>query len=232
MSPSMERLILFARRPRPGRVKTRLTPPLSPGQALELYRAFLEDQLRFIAGFVPSYAVELCLDRRASDSLSPPPLPPGVESAAQGAGSLGERMLRAFRRSHLQGNAATVIIGADTPTLPESIVGDAFRALREGADAAIAPAEDGGYVLIGLGAPREELFEAIPWGGPDVLAATRKRAARQDIALELLTGWYDVDDGADLSRLRSDLGQKGARERAPATARLLHRLACGGRGVV
>jgi glycosyltransferase A (GT-A) superfamily protein (DUF2064 family) len=131
-------------------------------------------------------------------------------------------MLRAFRRSREEGHGATVIIGADCPTLPARHVLRAFELLESGAEAVLSPAEDGGYVLIGLTAPRPELFESVAWGSAVVLGQTQVRAREHGIALVEIEGWYDVDDAAGLHKLRSD---PSLAARAPATARCLQALA-------
>jgi len=139
----------------------------------------------------------------------------------QGPGDLGERMLRAFARSTAAGASATIIIGADCPTLPASHVERAFELLEGGAEAVLTPADDGGYVLVGSSGPRPELFHAIPWGTADVLDMTRARARRQGIVLMETDGWYDVDDIGGIRRLRSD---PSIVSRAPATLRCLESL--------
>jgi hypothetical protein len=220
----MERLILFAKRPRLGAVKTRLVPRLQPEQVLALYTAFLQDQLRFVLSFYgPERAVELCADGPWTVPASFARLPEELERTQQGAGDLGERMLRAFTRS--RGNAAaTVIVGADAPTLPHDHVTEAFRRLAAGVPAVVSPAEDGGYVLIGMAEPLPELLRGIPWGGGRVLEATRRQARQRAIRFEEIDPWYDVDDPGGLDRLRLDLRAAHARERAPATSALLDRL--------
>lgn len=212
----MQRLILFAKRPRPGEVKTRLVPPLTEGQALGLYSAFLADQIAFIEHLGDGRAIEICSDEAWGQAER------GIPLTLQGAGDLGERMLRAFERSTAEGAEATVIIGADCPTLPASFVERAFESLETGADAVISPADDGGYVLIGLSRPCSGLFRDIPWGGADVLAATREKAREHGILLEEIEGWYDVDDVEDILRLAAD---PSLAARAPATARCLESLA-------
>lgn len=215
----MRRLILFAKRPRLGRVKTRLVPPLTPEQALELYRAFLADQLRFLESMRPRYAIELCLDG-PDRSIAPE----GIVVTEQGPGDLGRRMLAAMVRSHDSGARATVIIGADAPTLPANHVHTAFERLDATDPAVISPAEDGGYVLIGLREPRPHLFHEIAWGGSSVCAATRRRAAEAGLSLFELPVWYDVDDAESLERLRAQLQAVTARQRAPETSRVVERL--------
>ncbi|HKQ62949.1 MAG TPA: TIGR04282 family arsenosugar biosynthesis glycosyltransferase [Candidatus Polarisedimenticolaceae bacterium] len=216
----MERLILFAKRPRLGQVKTRLSPPLSAEQALALYRCFLADQLELLGDQARRRGAELCADGAWEPELDPP-LPGAVAFATQGAGDLGERMLRALERAHREGSRATVLIGADAPTLPAATIDAGFALLDSGADAVVAPAEDGGYVLIGTRAPHPELFAEVGWGGPHVLAETRERARRSRRTLVELPGGFDVDDHAGLRRLREELRDPAARARAPATANWL-----------
>ena len=209
----MEHLILFARRPELGRVKTRLTPPATAAQALALYEAFLADQLRFAASLATAgRSVEACFD-------GPWAGVPAIVATEQGPGDLGERMARALARSRSRGARATVIIGTDAPSLPAGRVLGAFEALASGADAVIVPAEDGGYVLVGAPAPHPALFEGIPWGGSDVAEVTRRRAAEAGLRLAELEGWRDVDTWDDLAALARDL--EADADRAPATARVL-----------
>jgi rSAM/selenodomain-associated transferase 1 len=217
----MPHLLLFGKLPRLGRVKTRLVPPLSPEQSLRLYRAFLDDQLAFVRGFTDRAHVGWWTDvqlqpaERAALSIG------GIELRLQGPGDLGSRMSRAFEQSCGGDSGAAVIVGADSPTLPSTHVGEAFAALERGAPAVIAPAEDGGYVLVGLNEPRPELFQNVPWGGADVAAATRRRAAAIGIELVEISPWYDVDEMTSLRRLQDDLATPAGARRAPATARCL-----------
>jgi glycosyltransferase A (GT-A) superfamily protein (DUF2064 family) len=117
-----------------------------------------------------------------------------------------------------------LILGADAPTLPEDRIVEGFRRLDAGAQAVICPARDGGYVLVGLGKTRPELFHDVPWGGPRVLGVTMERARSAGIDVAELEPWYDVDTGEDLSRLRNDLSRSGPGARAPETRRSLARL--------
>jgi rSAM/selenodomain-associated transferase 1 len=219
-----ERLILFAKRPRTGEVKTRLVPPLTPEQARSVYVAFLEDQMRFVASLARSgRAVELSMDGPWRPRGGLAAAAAALERTEQGRGDLGERLARAFERSCASGHAPTVVLGVDTPTLPASHVEAAFRRLGEGADAVVSPADDGGYVLIGMSEPRPDLFEAIPWGGAGVLQATRRRAAAAGVRLVEIASWYDVDEIEGLSRLGRELSRPAGRRRAPSAARALAR---------
>jgi len=217
----MQRLILIAKIPRRGRVKTRLVPPLSPEQALTLYRAFLLDQIAFLGSFGDGNEIELCLDEPWHPQPGDAALPVDLRLTEQGDGDLGARMLRAFRRSRSEGVTATVVLGADAPTLPRSRVDEALQRLGAGQPGVVTPAADGGYVLLGLREPRPELFRGVAWGGPHVLSATLGRAEDCGVELGLLPDWYDVDDHAALERLARDLETAWGTERAPLTARCL-----------
>lgn len=216
-----QRLLLFAKRPRPGKAKTRLSPPLEQEDALGLYRAFLADQLRLLEAFRSACEVELALDGPWEPRDGPLPSFPGLRVSEQGPGDLGERLLRAFVRCAAEGSDATVVVGADSPTLPTGHVEKAFETLRDGAPGVIAAARDGGYVLLGLRDPQPALFGGIAWGGADVFAATCRRASEHGIDLARLDPWYDIDDARGMARLRRELAHASARCRAPATARFL-----------
>jgi len=224
MNDDMQRLILFAKRPRLGAVKTRLVPPLSAEGALALYRAFLADQLALVARFADRCTTELCMDEPDAFVAETGPPAPHLVLTRQGPGDLGERMLRAFRRSADEGAEFSVALGADSPTLRHELVLHALSRLEAGAQAVVGPAADGGYVLLGLRGAPESLFRDVPWGSPAVLATTRERAREAGLTLVELAGWYDVDDGAALERLRRELADPAVARRAPATARALARL--------
>ena len=201
----MERLILFAKSPRLHKVKTRLTPRLTPAQALRLHEAMLADQTSFVwslAGAGRSCEVRLDVE--------------------QGEGDLGERMHRALLRAFADGAAAAAILGADAPTLPRVLVDDAFALLARGADAVVIPARDGGYVLVGASHPVPALFDGIPWGTPLVHETTRRLARAAGLVLAETAPWSDVDVESDLPRLARELAADPLR--APATASLLARL--------
>lgn len=208
----------MAKAPVPGRVKTRLVPPLTHDQAAGLARALLQDtvaRLQAMAGVTLAIAVEpaeAMPEVRAS-------LPP-VECLPQPPGDLGARLAVVIADRFADRAAAVVVIGSDHPTLPTEMVAQAVAWLREGRDeVVVGPAEDGGYCLLGLTRPHPELFRDIPWSTPQVLATTLDRAAAGRLPVRSLPTWYDVDTPADLARLQRDLAAHP--DTAPATARWL-----------
>jgi rSAM/selenodomain-associated transferase 1 len=197
-----ETLLIMARRPQAGAVKTRLSPPLSPQQAAELYAACLADTLALAESF-PAVGRVIAVHPPEAQAEFARLAPDWVRLAQHGAG-LGERMRHALAAVFAAGAQRVALIGSDTPHLPAGALAAAFAALREGADMALGPAEDGGYYLIGLRQPHPELFE-IEMGTPQVGAQTRARAAQQGLRVAQLPVNFDLDTAADLERLRARL---------------------------
>jgi uncharacterized protein len=229
-------LVLFARSPRRGEVKRRLTPPLTPDEALGIHLALLEDSLGLLARAARGADAQPFLS--FSDPFEPGGSAAGafLELAARGiprlvqsGGDLGAR-LHGTLGSLLdgQGRSGAVIIGSDSPTLPEAIVIDALGRLQGGADVVLGPAEDGGYYLIGATRPVASLFAGIPWGTSDVLAGTLRAIDREGLRCALLETWHDVDRPEDLGRLRREIAARDP-GLAPRTAAALERLAQRGR---
>lgn len=213
----MRRLVVFARSPAAGPVKTRLAATVGEARAVALHRAFVLDQCEFALSFrAIGIEPELSLD---APWPTPEELPPRMPVALQGPGDLGARMLGALERAAGAGCDAAAILGADAPALPAASVREAFTAIEEGAGAAIVPAADGGYVLVATPAPPEALFREVPWGTSEVLAATRLRAEEAGIRLVALAPSFDVDVESDLGKLREALMSDPLR--APRTAALL-----------
>jgi len=178
-------------------VKTRLAPLLGEQGAARLHALMVEKTLgtALAAGF---RGVDLyCAPGTESEFFRKMQRRFGVRLLAQGRGNLGERMYRALRR-----HSCAILIGSDCPALRPSDLRAAARALRGGADAVLAPAEDGGYVLIGLRRVSRRIFDGIPWGGPQVLAQTRRRLEALRWRFQELRTLWDVDRPEDVARLR------------------------------
>lgn len=226
--PLPDTLVLFARAPQPGHVKTRLAPLLGREGAARLYRAFLEDAARtYVRGrdWTPVLAADPSADHPLLTVLFGPPW----RREAQAEGDLGSRLTAAFRDEAALGASAILAVGSDHPALPRGHLLEMFRALKSGKEAAIIPAEDGGYCAIGLTreiAP-EKVFEAIPWSTPAVLEATLDRLAGLGASVSVLDSFYDVDRPEDVGRLARDLASRdpGGEDFPTATARALKELA-------
>jgi rSAM/selenodomain-associated transferase 1 len=205
-SPS---LLLFARTPERGKVKTRLVPPLSEPEALDLYRAFLQDA-SVICGAPGRWRSVLLAEPDPDEASLSALFPPPWTRRRQAPGDLGERLAAAFEMEFARGAPAAVAVGSDHPALRRGQIEEAFLRLSLGDDAAVIPADDGGYCAIGLSARVRvrDVFEEIPWSSPRVLSATRERFAARGIRVSYLEPAYDVDLPEDLDRLRSDLARR------------------------
>jgi uncharacterized protein len=221
---SLPSLVLFARAPAPGRVKTRLSARLTAHGAADLYRAFLVDAGRSYLS-PGGWQSVLYAEPGPLDPLLAPLFPAPWRGEAQAGGDLGQRLREAFGREVARGAPAVLAVGSDHPTLPRRELEEAFLALEEGAEAVVIPAEDGGYCAIGLGAgaPAGEVFRDVPWSTADVLATTISRFESLGLRHRVLRGGYDVDRPEDLDRLRRDLAGRdpGEADYPSATARAL-----------
>ncbi len=221
------RIVLLARVPRAGTVKTRLAAAIGDRAALTVYRAFLEDQIAFLASFPADHEVEWCADGDAGPDLATLVSRTRVRLSQQVAGDLGARLAAVFERESESGPSATVVIGADSPTLPSHLVEEALDQLTAVGGAVVVPADDGGYVLVGSCRPAPALFRDVPWGTALVLERTRERARAAGVDLAEIGGWYDVDDRASFGRLVEELARPTATLRAKSTARAILDLSLG-----
>lgn len=191
-------LIIFAKEPAPGLVKTRLCPPLSPEAAARLYRQFLEDVLEEMAQ-VPHVSLALAYTPDTARPFFHDLAPPGTHLFAQAGEDLGERLQQAFAWGFAQGAAAVLIRNSDSPDLPGSLVLAAREILeRDRAPVVLGPCPDGGYYLVGLKTPRPRLFAGIKWSSPTVLADTQTLAEALGLPVHLLPAWLDIDTPTDL----------------------------------
>ena len=213
VDPSGRRLLVFGRLPEPGRVKTRLTPHLTPAASAALYEAFLDDAMGLAPRGVP---VELWVADRpgAVDRLEA--RYPVARVRLQPDGSLGDRLAAAFACAFREGTERAVAIGSDHPTLPGDTVPRAFRALTN-SDLVLGPTRDGGYYAIGLcrvvWPAAEALFADAPWSQPALCDWTRARAVELGLRVAELPNWYDVDRPQDLLLMEGDLREGSATAR-------------------
>jgi rSAM/selenodomain-associated transferase 1 len=189
------RIAVFSKAPVAGEVKTRLVPLLGAERAAHLHGRLVERALATAASCDPSMLELWCAPDVSDPFFARCATRFGCELREQAGADLGERMSHAFAQS-----APLVLIGSDCPALTATHVGEAWNALRTH-DAAIAPAQDGGYVLIALARPQPALFETMAWSGRDVMAETRRRIARAGIKCAELETLWDVDRPEDYRRL-------------------------------
>lgn len=192
-------LLVFCKAPIAGQVKTRLQPALNPEQAVAAHITLARMTLdkAFEQALCP---VELCcapdsehafFQRCAADYP--------LKLTRQYGNDLGERMHNAFADA-LSRYRHALLIGCDCPSLTSDDLRQALAALQNGNDAVLAPAEDGGYVLIGLNAPQPDLFSRMTWGNEQVIATTRHRAAKSGLIWHELDTQWDVDTIGDWRR--------------------------------
>lgn len=193
------RLVVFARQPVAGRVKTRLALGIGEQAACMAYQHLLTGTLETAVGsrLCP---VELWLDATPepdwlAETLARYPLCVRLQSGR----GLGERMAHAFSET-LQQTKFCILIGTDCPVLDTGYLQGACDALSAGTDIVIGPAEDGGYVLIGLRDHRPALFASIPWSTGQVMQATRRVISQRRWRHQELPELWDVDHPADWTR--------------------------------
>lgn len=193
-------VLVFARAPIPGRVKTRLMPGLSAVQAAGLYRRMLE---RATASAVASRLgpVILCCDPdECCPYLQDLARRCGAALARQEGRDLGARMAHALETA-LDRHPRVLLMGSDCPSLDAGRLRDADAALGTGATVVFVPAVDGGYVLVGCDAPCREAFLDVPWGSARVMATTRQRLRAAGHIWRELPPLRDVDRVQDLDLL-------------------------------
>ena len=206
---------VMAKAPQPGRAKTRLCPPLQPGQAAELSAVFLRDITENIAlashaapidgcvAYAPAgdegwFAGHLAEGTALVLADGSPPMPHDVQG-------FGRCLLHAAQALFAMGFGAVCLVNSDSPTLPTTVLIQAARALlAPGERIVLGPAEDGGYYLLGMQRPYAHLFAGIAWSTDGVAAATHTRAVALGLDVVTLPAWYDVDDAASLDRLLAD----------------------------
>lgn len=210
---------VFAKPPRPGRVKTRLAATLSPAGSARLARAFFADTWRMVCGLRWAVPVLATTD---VDAVEWQRLPLSTRIWPQGGGSLGRRMERVLRQA-LDAQPMAIGIGTDSPGLPRALLVAARDALRS-YDAVLGPSDDGGFYLIGLRRCPEGLLDGIPWSTTETRALTTRRLRLLGLSVTTLPPWYDVDRPSDLERIRvlALSGQLDAPETTRVLAELFH----------
>lgn len=201
-------LAVMAKAPRPGKVKTRLSPPLTAEQAAALNICFLRDTTSNIAEVAAASNASglVCYTPVGDEGLFDDLLPSGFKLIAQRGDGFGERLLAAAEDILACGFGAVCLINSDSPTLPASALRAAAEALsRPGDRIVLGGSSDGGYYLIGLKAPHPEPFADIHWSTATVYRETVAAIADAGVELVELPVWYDVDDAETLKLLQDEL---------------------------
>jgi uncharacterized protein len=213
-------LVVFAKQPTPGLVKTRLCPPFTPEQAAAFYAQMLEDVLEASLAASRALGLEAVLAVQPPEAVALLPAPPGVRREPQHGADLGTRMEHALARELAAGRRPVLLRGSDSPTLGLVTLAAALDALS-GHDLVICPDRDGGYNLVGLGRPAPGLF-SHPMSTASVLADTLARAHASGLTHALLPGGFDLDTAADLALLAA-ARREGAAGDCPRTLAFLDR---------
>lgn len=210
IEPTDVDILLYAKYPEPGRVKTRLISALGPDGAAELYRAFLLDMIESLLSTFPD-----ALRIGVADSEDVPrmaaliqevqfPRPLSVPIEAQFGEDLGARMATSFATHFSRRSSPLMIVGSDHPTLPATYI-QAGRSMLTTKDVVLGPAEDGGFYTIGLSRDVVHIFDELPWSTPDLYDVIIKRLSDTNLSIGLLPEWYDVDTPRDLARLSREV---------------------------
>ena len=206
-------LAVMTKVPRTGKVKTRLTPPLTPAAAAALNTCFLRDTAEAItAASRKGDSVGIAVYTPVGEEESyRGVLPDEFQLVAQRGDDFGERLISAMEDLFALGFESVCLIDSDSPTVPPQFYEQAVQLLAQAGDRIVlGPSDDGGYYLIGLKKPHRDIFKKIEWSTKYVFSQTRERAAGIGVEVYLLPACYDVDDRATLSRLCQELFGSGA----------------------
>jgi rSAM/selenodomain-associated transferase 1 len=197
-------VIVFAKAPRAGEVKTRMCPPLSHAEAAELYASMLADVLEATAHAARALGIDAVLavhpPERCGELARDVPTPFRV--VAQRGSDLAARMAWAVRETAAGGVARMLLRGSDSPTLDGAALASALAEL-EAHDVVLRPDRDGGYNLVGLRRPTPEIFDH-PMSTASVLADTQARASARGLAVRIAEPGFDLDTLADLRWLAQE----------------------------
>ncbi len=196
-------IVIVAKAPRVGKVKTRLCPPLNQFQATELYTAFLLDTVE-LALKVSGVKVKVVCPTAEDVCELKNILPQTVDYIVQDTPGLTGALTEGFVKGLAAGFSKVLCISSDNPTLPGQYLAEALQSL-ETSELVLGPTEDGGYYLIGAKKAYPSLLNDMIWSAETVMSETIKRAEEGALKVEVLPGWYDLDTGAELERFREEL---------------------------
>ena len=195
-------LMVFCKAPVAGRVKTRLMTKLSAEQAMQVHIELAQRTLQLATQHHLCPVQLWCTPTTDHVFFTTSAQTYQVTLMQQQGVDLGQRMNNAFCRA-FDSYSRALIVGCDCPSLTEQDLEAALTALNQTSQCVLAPAEDGGYVLIGLSQPQPKLFDNMPWGTKRVLEQTRARIKHANLRHQELKQQWDVDTPEDLARYRA-----------------------------
>ncbi len=214
-------IIIMAKVPLAGNVKTRLEMILSPEKCAQLAAAFLQDaenkaksvcEDTFVAYF-PADKFKNLERTLQKDHIF-------VEQKGE---NLGDRMFHAFEFVFSRQFEEVVMIGTDSPTFPFDYLEQAFEYLETNSDVVLGKTEDGGFYLIGLRVLRREIFENVAWSSPQTFEQVFENIRKLELHLRETPAWYDIDEVQDLIQLKHEILQNdNAKRRAPQTLKWIN----------
>ncbi len=191
-------LVIVAKAPIPGMVKTRFYSDLTPEAATDLYCCFLQDKI-IEMGSLKGIDLAIAYTPDDSEAYFTAFSSYGFSLFPQKGNDLGERLNNIFVKKSVEGYDVITVVDSDSPDLPKSIVQESFEWLTSGwTEAVFGPCSDGGYYLVGLRKPHPELFRDIPWSTATVMQKTLETAKKNSIKTKLLRYWNDLDTFEDL----------------------------------
>ncbi len=196
-------IIVFAKAPIPGEVKTRLLPYMEAQTVVVLHERLVLASIKTAVESKVGQIQLWCAPRKDHPFFLQCANKFGIELHQQAEGDLGERMAYAFRET-LKKNSMALLMGTDCPSLSCEDLKEAQKILQQGVPAVLSPAEDGGYVLIGLRQYESSLFKGVSWGTGSVMEETRVRLRQLGWDWQELPTRWDVDRPEDVERLRRE----------------------------
>jgi uncharacterized protein len=198
----------MAKASKAGQSKTRLCPPLTPDEAARFNTAFLQDVAANILAAARSTNIAgyMAFGPPGSEAFFHAILPAGIGLLSSWFPNFGDCLLSAITQQLALGHHAAVVLNSDSPTLPTSLLVETAEVLaRPGDRAVLGPSTDGGYYLLGLKQPHQEMFKDIDWSTEKVARQTLERAREVGLSVHTLPVWYDVDDADALRTVHAEL---------------------------
>lgn len=213
-APGVRCLGMLAKYPGPGQTKTRLAAVVGQDVAAGLSACFTTDLLRRCPSLADCFVVAATPESPESRMWFEKRIATGTQLIFQPEGDLGARIEWFFRTMQVQltdnmAKPRIVLIGSDSPDLPAELIASAFEMLAS-TDVVFAPANDGGFVLVGLSCPGDQIFRQTRWSSESALADTRRSAIAAGRSVHLLPLWYDIDSVEDLTILETNLTKSAA----------------------